>query len=451
MSHLWQLGPSTFVDFPTGVNQIVLYCGSGALSAFLVFAIYQWYFYPLSQFPGPKLAAISNFPYSRSYMGGRQPWDILKLHDTHGPVVRIAPNDLSFNTAKSCCFIKSNFYDGGNFADQAHSIVSERYPDKHHQMRKFLSRTFSDTSLKGQETLINTKIDRFVERIGEQGTVNFSHWFNLLTFDIIGELAFGTDFQGIETGQTHFWISDVWGSMSQASVSDTLTRFPVLGKAWLYMNPSWISKLMEAATRHQQYTIDLTTRRLQEDTGRKDFMGYLLQDRDDSSDIQLAAHASDFVITRSETTATTLAVIFYYLCTTPSAKEELEREILSEFPAYRDINATSAASLKYLHAVPKGGETVDGYYVPEETIVFTNPYAASDPKDNLDASKLFSFGLRACLGRGLAWLKLHVTVAKIIYAYEFQLVDRSLDWNREARMSLLEKKPDLNIKLTKHA
>lgn len=78
-------------------------------------------------------------------------------------------------------------------------------------------------------------------------------------------------------------------------------------------------------------------------------------------------------------------MIFYYLCTTPSAKEELEREILSEFLAYRDINATSAASLKYLHAVcqealrmfpplplglprevPKGGETVDGYYVPEE-------------------------------------------------------------------------------------
>lgn len=51
----------------------------------------------------------------------------------------------------------------------------------------------------------------------------------------------------------------------------------------------------------------------------------------------------------------------------------------------------------------------------------------------------------------LAWLELHVTVAKIIYAYEFQLVDGSLDWNREARMSLLWKKPDLNIKLTKRA
>ncbi|OLN97156.1 Isotrichodermin C-15 hydroxylase 7 [Colletotrichum chlorophyti] len=500
MDHLWFSDPSIASGFQHTIFRTVLFCCSGALCTFLAFVLYQWYFHPLCRFPGPKLAAISNFPYSRSYLGGRQPWDILKLHDRYGPVVRISPNDLSFNTAKSwsdiygvrkgqaSCFIKSNFYDGGNFADQAHSIVSERDPEKHHQMRKFLSRAFSDTSLKEQEALVNTKIDRFVERIGEQGTVDFTHWFNLLTFDIIGELAFGRDFQGIETGQTHFWINDVLGSMSQASVSDTLTRFPVLGKAWLVCNPGWISKLMVAATRHQKYTIELTTRRLQEDTGRKDFMSYLLQDRDDSSDIQLAAHASDFVIAGSETTATTLAVLFYYMCTTPSAKQELEREVLSAFSAYGDINATSAASLKYLHAVcqealrmfpplplglprevPKGGETVDGFYVPEGTIVSTNPYAASmsssnfespeqfrpsrwlsgELKDNLDASRPFSFGPRACLGRGLAWLELHVTVAKIIYTYELELVDGSLDWNKEARMSLLWKKPDLNIKLTK--
>lgn len=36
-------------------------------------------------------------------------------------------------------------------------------------------------------------------------------------------------------------------------------------------------------------------RRLQEKSGRKDFMSYLMQDRAGNSDIQLAAHASDFV------------------------------------------------------------------------------------------------------------------------------------------------------------
>jgi cytochrome P450 len=106
----------------------------------------------------------------------------------------VAPNDLSFNTSQSwsdiygvrkgqeSCFIKSSFYDGGNFADQAHSIVSERNVDKHRQMRTFLSRAFSDTSLKEQEYLINGIIDRFVDKIGQAGNVDLTHWFNLLTF-----------------------------------------------------------------------------------------------------------------------------------------------------------------------------------------------------------------------------------------------------------------------------
>ncbi|TKW50069.1 hypothetical protein CTA1_4649 [Colletotrichum tanaceti] len=52
----------------------------------------------------------------------------------------------------------------------------------------------------------------------------------------------------------------------------------------------------------------------------------------------------------------------------------------------------------------------------------------------------------------LAWLELHVhvTVAKNIYAYELELLDAFLDWNKVARMSLLWKKPELNAKLTKH-
>lgn len=49
----------------------------------------------------------------------------------------------------------------------------------------------------------------------------------------------------------------------------------------------------------------------------------------------------------------------------------------------------------------------------------------------------------------LAWLELHVTVAKILYTYDVELVDASLDWNQEARMSLLWKKPKLLVRLKK--
>ncbi|KAF3002231.1 hypothetical protein E8E14_004500 [Neopestalotiopsis sp. 37M] len=255
----------------------------------------------------------------------------------------------------------------------------------------------------------------------------------------MGELAFGRDFEGIESGKTHSWIEDVLGSMAQSSISDTLTRFPILGTLWLFFNPGWLAGLIQAATRHQSYTIEVTNKRLQEDTDRKDFMSYLLRDREGVSSIQMAAHASDFVIAGSETTASTLAALFYYVLRTPAVRQRLESEILSSFTSYDDINATTAASLKYLHAtcqealrifpplplglpreVPKGGASVDGFWVPGGFGIFNR----------------------------LAWRELHVTVAKIMYKYELDIVDKNLDWDKDVQMSLLWKKPSFSVSLT---
>lgn len=163
--------------------------------------------------------------YSLSYLGGKQPYDILKLHEKYGtdsfyffhrnkfpcflwlwigPVVRTAPNELSFSSPQSwqdiygarkrgAVFLKSSFYDGGNFANQAHSIVSERDPIKHSGMRKFLSSAFSDRSLREQEYLVSEVVDEFIKQIGVRGSktpgIDMTLWMNLLTFDIIAQLG----------------------------------------------------------------------------------------------------------------------------------------------------------------------------------------------------------------------------------------------------------------------
>lgn len=176
--------------------------------------IRNYYFHPLSTFPGPRLAAISNILYSYWFLSGRQPYHILALHEKYGPVVRVAPNELSFNSAQSWkdiygirqggrTFIKSEFYDGGSFADQAHSIVSERNVVEHGKMRKYLSHAFSKKSLVEQEPLIAEKVDMFVDSLGKQRnqTVNIVEWFNIMTLDIIGALAFGENFRGLESGK----------------------------------------------------------------------------------------------------------------------------------------------------------------------------------------------------------------------------------------------------------
>ena len=103
----------------------------------------------------------------------------------------------------------------------------------------------------------------------------------------------------------------------------------------------------------------------------------------DASDVQLAAHASDFVLAGSETTATALSCIAYYVLRTPCVLQKLQREIRSSFKDYSEIDATSTVSLRYTRAVilealrmypplpfalprvvPSGGDVVDGHFLP---------------------------------------------------------------------------------------
>lgn len=131
-----------------------------------------------------------------------------------GPIVRTAPNELSFNSAQSwkdiydfrqghMTFIKSEFYDGGSFADRCGSIVSERDPQVHGVMRKYLSHAFSQRSLTEQESLISKNVDAFIRRIGEDGAqgMDIIMAFTIMSFDIIGDLGFGETFKGIESSR----------------------------------------------------------------------------------------------------------------------------------------------------------------------------------------------------------------------------------------------------------
>lgn len=132
-------------------------------------------------------------------------------------------------------------------------------------------------------------------------------------------------------------------------------------------------------------------RRIVRKTERKDFLTRILEDRDPGvvTDRQIAAHASDFVIAGSDTTATTLATAIYYLLRDESTMARLTSEIRSAFRKYADITYSSTASLPYLRAVilealrlyppvpmglarlvPEGGDTVDGLFLPGGVSLF---------------------------------------------------------------------------------
>lgn len=99
---------------------------------------------------------------------------------------------------------------------------------------------------------------------------------------------------------------------------------------------------------------------------------------------KLIANSEILIIGGSETTATLLSGVTYYLLTNPDKLQKLTAEVRSAFKSEDEINIVSVNKLTYMLAcldeglrmyppianglprvVPKGGANIIGTYVPE--------------------------------------------------------------------------------------
>ena len=95
----------------------------------------------------------------------------------------------------------------------------------------------------------------------------------------------------------------------------------------------------------------------------------------------------------SETSATLLSGCVYYICRHPTALRKLTKEVRSFITGDQDITMSKTSKLPYLAAVieetlrlyppvaaglrrivPKGGATIDEYFVPENVSLFRLPF-----------------------------------------------------------------------------
>ena len=163
-------------------------------------------------------------------------------------------------------------------------------------------------------------------------------------------------------------------------------------------------------------------------SGRKEWTGFHFG--------ELQSQATLLTIAGSETTATALCGITYFLCRDSRAYKKLSNEIRGAFADYEEITGRTTEHLPYLKAVideglrlyppiaaglPRvsPGEIVDGHFVAKGTIVSVNTWVAGhveanfhdafafiperwldqECKDDKDASQPFLLGARVCLGR----------------------------------------------------
>lgn len=490
-------------DFVTSPNLslggwLVLCCSLAIIFSSTWRAVYNVYFHPLASFPGPLLARASLIWRIYHSVGGHFHFAIEQQHRRYGHVFRVSPNELSFSSVQSwtdiynpppsrnATCIKADFYDIYGSGFDVRCIGSERDPARHSDMKKTISPGFSAKALAQHEDIVQACVDKFIEATGRLGSgpkgVNLTDWYEMVAFDILGEMAFGESFHSIEQGRPHFWSQLVEKHLFYITLLDNLRRYPLVRKVGQFLLPGLTVGVRNKHVGFSRYQVQ---RRLEAGGARNDLLTSLINhmEKGELSREQLTAHASTLVIAGGETVATFLSGVTYHLLNNHSSLQKLTTAIRDEFTTYDSINSRLAQQIPYLQAViseglriyPPGsqgfprvspGTSIDGHWVPRGTEIYTSAWTvthdpdnfedpntfiperwlSSETKDNKNASQPFSLGPRACMGRNLAYVEMSVILAKLIWRYDLFLLDEKLDWNRESHMHIMWSKPDLWVR-----
>jgi cytochrome P450 len=210
------------------------------------------------------------------------------------------------------------------------------------------------------------------------------------------------------------------------------------------------------------------------DVDRRDFFYYLLNAKDPETGAgfnmnELWGESNLLIIAGSDTTSTAMSGAFFYLAHNPQAMEKLCKEIRETFSDVEEIvTGPKLSGCSFLRAcidetmrmtppvagvLPRqilpGGMEIDGKHIPAGVDVGVPIYAIhhnpeyyprpfeylperwlADPSANPLHSRLvdaqsafnpFSIGPRGCIGKGLAYVELTVTIARVLYLYDFRL------------------------------
>lgn len=294
-------------------------------------------------------------------MKGNLPFHVAELHNRYGPVVRVGPNELAFSSPQAWRDIYGHKKSGqefpkhrsfyGIFKHLPSSIINADAVE-HGNLRRQLAVGFSDRAMHEQEPIIGGYVDLLVSRLKDatrkDSLQNMREWYTWTTFDLIGDLSFGVDggFGCLQNTSYHPWVKLIHSSIRQQGILLGLIalglREPI---AWIHKH----SNGFFADKKHRLIVKEKVAQRMSHGQ-RPDFLDGLIRNKEALSltDGHIATNASVLILAGSETTATLLCGVTYYLTTHPDILTKVEHEVRSAFASNGEITLTSVGNLSFV-------------------------------------------------------------------------------------------------------
>lgn len=490
------------------------------------------YKHGFSKYKGPLLASFTDmwkmfYAYSRKY----QP-PMIDVHEKYGDIVRLGPNSISFSKPEAIKDIygagkawdKSGFYPvqaAVAKGHSAHTLFSSGDIPWHNALRKSINPAFTATVSVGYEPLIDKTIDVYLEQLnarfagkqGPEGNFDLATWMLYFSFDVIGELTYGSRHGFMEhAGDPQGLISYVQNFLVYGYI---VGQWPLLDK-FLRHNPVrlWLDRvgiysgatfpLVPLVAKHMNNRLDYYRTKDDNESKREDLLDKFLKAKETHpkamTEREVLSLSLTMILAGAETTSITLTALFYYILKNPTVYAKLQHELTTKLPA-KDFSSLACdvdfnlaqKNLPYMHAciqenfrmhpasgfilervVPAGGAQICGEQFPAGTVVGVSPWAVHRNKEafgedvetfrperwteaseekvrSMERSMLhFGAGNHMCLGRNVSAREIYKLVPALFRTFKFELAHPERDWTIVNGLNVRQQDVDVRItRLTK--
>ncbi|CAM1510917.1 Fc.00g084300.m01.CDS01 [Cosmosporella sp. VM-42] len=174
-------------------------------------AVYRLFFHPLSRIPGPKLAAFSSTWHAYHARNGRMVQLGKTLHRQYGPVVRVGPNEVWFNSKEAfqaiysngSGFEKSDFYLATSLSKpELDSILEPNFPDtldllserdvkRYRLQRRLIGPVYQTSNLLRHEAAIDTVLKQAIAKLKSLNgaEVELTEWMHIIAVECLGAVV----------------------------------------------------------------------------------------------------------------------------------------------------------------------------------------------------------------------------------------------------------------------